>query len=221
MTAMPNAPPVGDVSTSEPPTVAGLPPSVALSPEAGVILLRLARDVVAATASGRLSGADLAGFLPPDPPADILAPSAAFVTLHEDGELRGCVGSLDPGQPLWQTVAWAAVAASARDSRFDPVCASEVPSLRIDVSVLGPAVPLTDPAAFRPGIDGVIVERDSWRGLLLPEVATDQGWGAREMLEGTCWKAGLPRDAWRDPQTSVLVFRTARIGEVAEGTAGG
>ena len=89
--------------------------------------------------------------------------------------------------------------------------------------MLGPAVPLADPSAFRPGIDGLIVERGLRRGLLLPEVATDQGWGAREMLAATCWKAGLPMNTWRDPETRVLAFRTARIGEAdaSDGAAPG
>jgi len=72
---------------------------------------------------------------------------------------------------------------AARDPRFLPVTEDEVPTLSIDVSVLGAVVPLDDPTAFRPGIDGCIVERGSRRGQLLPQVATENGWGAREMLE--------------------------------------
>ena len=74
-------------------------------------------------------------------------------------------------------------------------------------------MPLRDLASFRPGVDGLIVERAGRRGLLLPEVATDQGWGVVEMLDATCWKAGLPSGIWRDPWTGVFVFRTARIRE--------
>lgn len=200
---------------TETPTTEGQPLPVALTPEAGAILLRLARAVVAATASGRFRTAEVLGLLPPDLPAILLEPAAAFVTLHQDGELRGCIGSLAADEPLWETVVTAATGAAARDPRFLPVAEHEVPSLSIDVSVLGPAVPLPDPAAFRPGIDGVIVERGSRRGLLLPEVATDQGWGAREMLETTCRKAGLAQDAWRDAGTHILIFRTARVSETS------
>lgn len=213
-------------SRDTPPGAEGLPPPVELTPEAGAILLRLARDVVAATASGRSRWADLSGFLPPYPPADLLAPSDAFVTLHRDGVLRGCVGSLADDVPLWETVVSAAVSAAAHDPRFDPVLEREVPSLSIDVSVLGPAVPLRDPSAFLPGIHGVIVERGGRRGLLLPEVASEQGWGVGKMLETTCRKAGLPPDAWRDPGTHIFVFRTARVGDtisppaVPQGSAG-
>ncbi len=211
MSATPTAPLSG--GGSAPIHAAEGPPPVDLTPEAGAILLRLARDVVAATASGLLADLDPARLLPPDPPRVLLDPAAAFVTLHEAGDLRGCVGSLATGQPLWRTVVSAAVGATARDLRFFPVGESEVPSLSIDVSVLGPRVPLEDPSAFRPGVDGVIVECGDRFGLLLPEVATDQGWGAAEMLEAVCQKAGLPRHAWREPGARLSVFRTARVSE--------
>ena len=210
MTATPTETPTA-TSTTE-----GLPLPVALTSEAGAILLRLARAVVAATASDPPRTADLASVLPPDPPTVLLAPAAAFVTLHQGGELRGCVGCLATDEPLWETVVSAAVSAASRDPRFSPVAEHEVASLTIDVSVLGPAVPLRDPSAFQAGLDGIIVERGGRRALMLPEVATDQGWGVREMLETTCRKAGLSRDAWRDPAARILVFRTARVSEAGD-----
>ena len=213
MTATTTAPPTA--STLARPAADEQPPPVALSPETGDILLRLARSVVAATASGRLRRADLSSLLPRNPPAEVLAPAAAFVTLSRGDELRGCVGRLAPDLPLWEAVMSAAVGAASRDSRFLPVFEREIPSLSIDVSVLGPPVPLRDLSAFRPGVDGVIVERAARRGLLLPEVAIDQGWGVAEMLGVTCLKAGLPRDAWRDERTQVMVFRTARVSDAA------
>ena len=94
-----------------------------------------------------------------------------------------------------------------------PVTERELPWIHIDVSVLGPALPLRDPAAFRPGIDGIIVARDGRRALFLPEVATDQGWGAREMFDAVCEKAGLEGHAWHDPRTRLFVFRTVRVSE--------
>lgn len=190
---------------------------IVVSREAGAILLRLARDVVTAVASRRGDATMLPRSIPPDPPAVLLRPSAAFVTLREAGELRGCMGSLATDRSLWQAVVSAAIGAASRDPRFPPVAEDEVPDLAIDVSVLGPPVPLHDPSAFRPGVDGVIVERDRRVGLLLPEVATDQGWGVRDMLAMCCRKAGLPVDAWQDPRTSIMVFRTAHLSELDEG----
>jgi len=190
----------------------GAPPPPDLTPEARRILLRLARAVVAASASARAASIDLPAILSSDPPPCLVSPAAAFVTLHRGDELRGCVGSLDIGRALWRNVASAAVSA-ARDPRLSPVTESEVPALSIDVSVLGPVVPLADPTAFQPGLDGLIVERAWSRGLLLPEVATEHGWGVVDMLEGTCWKAGLPADAWQDGHTVVSAFRTTRVSE--------
>ena len=123
------------------------------------------------------------------------------------------MGSLVAEQPLGQAVASAGASAAVRDPRFLPVTERELPAIHIDVSVLGPTVPLADPMGFRPGIDGIIVARDGRRALLLPEVATDLGWGAREMLDAVCEKAGLDGHAWHDPRTRLSVFRTTRVSE--------
>jgi AmmeMemoRadiSam system protein A len=141
-----------------------------------------------------------------------------FVTLTRDGVLRGCMGSLAPDRPLCDAVVIAALNAALDDPRFLPVTADELPIIHVDVSVLGPAAPLLDPDSFEPGIDGLIVERGGRRGLLLPEVATEFSWGATEMFEAVCRKAGLPMDAWRDPRTRLRSFRTARFGGPASRT---
>jgi AmmeMemoRadiSam system protein A len=222
-------------SGSEP--AADLPQPVALDPETASALLRIAREAVTAAATRR--SATLTGGVgvrpsgvpgsaaPPLPAAAPLSPAvsaaldepgAAFVTLTEHGSLRGCMGSLVAEQPLGRAVAAAAASAAVRDPRFQPVIVGELPAIHIDVSVLGPAVPLRDPMAFRPGIDGIIVARDGRRALLLPEVATDLGWGAREMLDAVCEKAGLEGHAWHDPHTHLFVFRTVRVSEATEPT---
>jgi uncharacterized protein (TIGR00296 family) len=106
------------------------------------------------------------------------------------------------------TAGWAA----RRDPRFPPLRPGELARLEVDVSILGPMVPLEDPALFRPGIDGVVINRDGRRGLLLPEVADDVGLGPTDMLVAVSHKAGLPGDAWRDPRSRLWVFRTLRFG---------
>lgn len=185
-----------------------LPQPVEVSDAERAALLAVARSALAAAIRGepRPTGA-LAG-------AAALGDrrGAAFVTLTEDGELRGCVGIIDPSRSLSESVAEAAVGAALRDTRFMPVVAHELPAIEIDVSVLGPFVPLRDPQSFRPGIDGLVVVRGFTRGLLLPEVATMHGLDATDMLDATCRKAGLPAGAWRDPGTRVLAFRTDRFG---------
>ena len=199
----------------------GLPAPVALDPETAAALLRIAREAVTAAVTRRVAVP-----LSPAPPVSAATsgaldePGAAFVTLTEHGSLRGCIGSLVADQPLGRAVASAGASAAVRDPRFMPVTERELPAIHIDVSVLGPAVPLADPMAFRPGIDGIIVARDGRRALLLPEVATDLGWGAREMLDAVCEKAGLEGHAWHDQRTRLSVFRTVRVSE-AEAPAGG
>jgi AmmeMemoRadiSam system protein A len=210
----------------------GLPEPVELGPETSAALLRIAREAVTAAvlrrgrrpASRHESNIPRSGDVASPPPAKASValdqPGAAFVTLTEHGSLRGCMGSLAAEQPLRRAVAAAGALAAVDDPRFMPVTEHELPSIHIDVSVLGPAVPLRDPMAFRPGIDGVIVARDGRRALFLPEVATDQGWGPREMFDAVCEKAGLEGHAWHDPRTRLFVFRTVRVSE-AEATAGG
>jgi AmmeMemoRadiSam system protein A len=138
--------------------------------------------------------------------------AAAFVTLTVDGELRGCMGNLDPTRPLRESVAASALSAALDDPRFPRVRSDELPGIEVGVSVLGPASPIADRGTFRPGVDGVIVERGGRRGLLLPEVATEWSWGATEMFTAVCRKAGLPGDAWRDPGTRLFAFQTVRFG---------
>jgi len=138
--------------------------------------------------------------------------AAVFVTLTESGELRGCIGTLDADQRIEEAVAAATISAASRDPRFCPVDADELPALRVDISVLGTPVELTEVAGFEPGVQGVIVEQGGRSALLLPEVATDHGWGGEAMLAAACGKAGLPRDAWRDPRTRRRTFSTIRFG---------
>jgi len=124
----------------------------------------------------------------------------AFVTIKVDGELRGCLGTLNcpPGQ-LAVEVARCGADAASHDPRFPPVSPSELPRISIEVSVLGPLEPLDppSPSAIVPGRHGLVVEQGHRRGLLLPQVATEWEWNAEQFLRQTCVKAGLSQDAWR------------------------
>jgi AmmeMemoRadiSam system protein A len=187
-------------------------PSVSVAPALRTSLLGLAR-LALAVATGGAGASALDRALAQAPAGDTLG--GVFVTLTEGGELRGCIGNLEPERPLRNAVVMAALGAALDDPRFLPVTAAELPLIRIDISVLGAPVLLTDPEAFEPGVDGVIVERGGRRALLLPEVATEFSWGAREMFEAVCRKAGLPADAWRDRPTTLRTFRTIRFGGAA------
>jgi AmmeMemoRadiSam system protein A len=148
----------------------------------------------------------------------LLEPSAAFVTLHMGGRLRGCIGLMRFDVPLGINVRDAAVAAALHDPRFPPVTGAEVPTLEIEVSVLEPPIELSDPAGFEAGRHGIVVERGAYRALLLPQVATEMGWGPAQMLDAVCRKAGLPGDAWRDRGTRLYVFESSCFSEATAST---
>ncbi len=134
-------------------------------------------------------------------PPLLAAPGAAFVTLHRSGELRGCIGHLEPGQPLAQDVADNAFAAAFRDPRFPPLASGELADLELEVSVLSPPEPILFDneedllSQIRPGVDGLILEDGPARGTFLPAV-----WQSlpdpRRFLEELKRKAGLSRDHW-------------------------
>ena len=131
--------------------------------------------------------------------------AGAFVTLHQNGLLRGCVGQVESTYSLAETVARAAISAALHDSRFPPVDADEVPSLEIEISVLSVPEPIS-PEAIVVGCHGLVIEKGANRGLLLPQVASERRWTSQRFLEETCVKAGLRRDAWSDPSTRILAF---------------
>jgi AmmeMemoRadiSam system protein A len=133
----------------------------------------------------------------------------AFVSLYLGGKLRGCVGQVENPGPLADVVARSAINAALNDDRFPPVAADEVPSLDIEISVLS-ALERILPEQIVAGRHGLLVARGASRGLLLPQVALERGWSGLRLLEETCAKAGLGRDAWRDPATEVFGF-TAEI----------
>ena len=146
---------------------------------------------------------------------DVLArPGAAFVTLYDahDGALRGCIGGLEPVRPLAETVRSMAAAAALRDPRFPRVVPEELPHLRISLSVLTPPKPAR-PEDIQVGRHGIVVQRGHARGVLLPQVAVEQGWDEKTFLEQTCLKAGLTKDAWRDPETRIEAFESENFAE--------
>jgi uncharacterized protein (TIGR00296 family) len=135
-----------------------------------------------------------------------------FVTLTKDGDLRGCIGFPYPYLPLADAIRQAAVAAALEDPRFPQVQAQELPEIGLEVTVLTVPQALTCAPAERPsavevGKHGLIVKGMGTSGLLLPQVATEFGWGREEFLAHTARKAGLPAGAWRDPDAKLYLFR--------------
>jgi AmmeMemoRadiSam system protein A len=140
-------------------------------------------------------------------------PRGLFVTLRRRGELRGCIGTLAPEGDLSRTVPKFALKAALSDPRFPPLSAEELPEIDIEISVLTPPAPLTDPEVLEIGRDGLILEARGRSGLLLPQVATEWGFDRERFLAEICRKAGLPDGAWHDPDARVWVFQAEVFGE--------
>lgn len=162
-----------------------------LAPDARADLLRLARAAVTEFVGRRAVIEDRSGR------AELAEPRGAFVTLRKRGELRGCIGFIEPVAPLGRAVIQAAILAATEDPRFPPVAASEIADLRVEISVLTPAREIDNPREVLVGTHGLIVERDGRKGVLLPQVPVENGWDRETFLEQASLKAGLPRDAWR------------------------
>lgn len=165
--------------------------------EARRALLAIARDSIDhGVAHGTALQPDLAAL-----PAELGEPRATFVTLHLDGQLRGCIGSLEAHRPLAEDVAANAFAAAFRDPRFPPVSRTEAARLALEISVLSPAEPMHFRseadllAQLRPGIDGLILSDLGRRGTFLPSVWSQLP-AARDFLVHLKHKAGLPADHW-------------------------
>ncbi len=153
------------------------------------LLLQLARDSIQSAVEGR--ELDLI------PPSRHLAePRGAFTTLHLGEKLRGCIGYVSPTDSLYKTVADTARAAALDDPRFEPVTLSEVPHLKIEISVLSLPQPIR-PNEVVIGRHGLVVMQGNRRGLLLPQVAPEWNWDRETFLAQTCLKAGLSADAWQ------------------------
>jgi AmmeMemoRadiSam system protein B/AmmeMemoRadiSam system protein A len=142
----------------------------------------------------------------------LLQERGAFVTLKEKGELRGCIGYVAAMKPLALTVRDVAALAAVKDSRFKPVTPAELPKLEYEVSVLSPLRRVMDVKRIRVGVDGLVVRRGDSEGLLLPQVPVEQHWDRLTFLEQACEKAGLPADAWRDPDTDIFSFTAVVFG---------
>jgi AmmeMemoRadiSam system protein A len=174
-------------------------------------LLRIARDSVVSRVRGRLPARVL-------PAGELARPAGAFVSIHRHGDLRGCIGHVEPDQPLAQVVSSCAAAACSSDPRFPALTESELPHVNLELSVLGLLEPVETPEEVEVGRHGLVVEMGWRRGLLLPQVATEWGWDRRTFLEQTCRKAGLPGDAWQHGAT-LWKFEAEVFGESAAVTA--
>lgn len=138
--------------------------------------------------------------------------SGAFVTLQRRGQLRGCIGEINSKETLVEVITRCARAAALEDPRFRPVRPDELAEINIEISVLSPPRESTA-EEIEPGKHGLIVSRGYRRGVLLPQVAAERGWGAERFLEEACVKAGLGRQAWKSNGVVMETFITEAFGE--------
>lgn len=123
-----------------------------------------------------------------------------FVTLTNQGRLRGCIGHFPADTPLYKIVSQMAVAAATQDYRFyyNPVTLQELDQLRIEISVLSPMKRITDVNQISMGVEGIYIKQGNRAGTFLPQVATETGWSREEFLNHCCQdKAGLPPECWK------------------------
>ncbi len=177
----------------------------------GTLLVETARAAIECHFDGRAIN------LPHNAGPHLMALRGVFVTLDDSssgGQLRGCIGNPFPERPLLQQVSLLAVEAATSDPRFPPVKPDELKSnITVEVSVLTipEAVRVDKPIQYRDeilvGRDGLIVEGLGQRGLLLPQVAVEEGFDTEELLTQCCLKAGLLPDAWLSGGIRVLKFQ--------------
>lgn len=173
-------------------------------------LLELARATLRSVVKTGKEPEDISGFDITDRLQENLG---AFVTLKIAGRLRGCIGYLQGRGPLYRTVIQNTINAARNDPRFSPVQADEEPEIHIEISVLSPVVPVKDIEEIVVGRDGLIITHGMNRGTLLPQVPVEYGWDRTEFLEHTCAKAGLGKDAYKDPKTKIERYSAQVFGE--------
>lgn len=154
-------------------------------------LLKIARDTIVSHVS-----AVPVTEVEPSSPA-LAAENGCFVTIKQNGQLRGCIGNFVSDKPLCRLVQEMAVSAATRDPRFYPMKAPDLQNFDLEISVLSPLRRIDSVEEIQVGIHGIYIIKNSYRGVLLPQVATEYGWDRESFLKHTCLKAGLPEDAWQ------------------------
>jgi len=183
-----------------------------LTQKEGDFLVKLARKAVEEYLKG-----DKVINLPKDIPAKLMQRCGVFVTInkfkHDRKELRGCIGYPYPTTILARAVIECAISSATQDPRFPPLSPDELDQVVFEVSILTPPElvevenPKSLPSKIRVGQDGLIVERGSNKGLLLPQVPIEYKWDEEEFLCQCCIKAGLPPDNWLIKTTKIHKFQ--------------
>ncbi len=175
------------------------------------LLLKIARKSI----EGELEGLPFS--LPRVTDSNLLEHRGAFVTLHRQGQLRGCIGTFTADRPLYEVVGDMAISAAFNDPRFRPLRPPELEEIDLEISALTPMRQITDINEIQVGTHGIYIVQGPYRGVLLPQVATEYGWDRLTFLDQTCMKAGMVSGCWKDPTTQIYVFSAEVFGEKSEG----
>ena len=140
------------------------------------------------------------------PPENTNALYGAFVSLHIDGKLRGCIGTMTGTKAVNEIVRDMARSCAFHDPRFKPLSNGELAKAEIEISVLSPMVKISDISEIHVGVHGLYISAGYKSGVLLPQVAEQEGWDRDSFLAYTCRKAGLSQDAWKNADVDIFTF---------------
>lgn len=171
------------------------------------VLLNIARTTVETFITSGLYAVE------PREEKSLNARNGCFVTLKQKGQLRGCIGNFQSERPLFKEVAEMAVASASKDPRFYPMKPEDLGNFTVEISVLSKLEKIEDIQQIEIGRHGIYLEKGYYRGVLLPQVATEHGWDRETFLKQTCIKAGLPPEAWRADDAEIYIFSAQVFGE--------
>jgi AmmeMemoRadiSam system protein B/AmmeMemoRadiSam system protein A len=148
---------------------------------------------------------------PENPTSALLRRAGVFVTLHKDGDLRGCVGRHTSPEPLADAVPALTLASALEDSRFKPVNVSET-GIEVEISVMSPLKLLSGMSGFQVNQHGAYLQAGHHRGLLLPQVASERNWTAAQFMDALARKTGVSPKVYSDHATRLFAFRAQVFG---------
>jgi len=144
---------------------------------------------------------------PPEVNGNLSLKYGVFVTIHKEDQLRGCIGYIMGVEPLITAVVKMAKSASTEDPRFPSITIEELDKIEIEISVLSPLEKVDKIEDITVGKDGLLMKRNFYQGLLLPQVATENNWTLNEFLSHTAMKSGMEPDSWKDKNTEIYKFQ--------------
>ena len=177
-----------------------------LSANAKKILLESARNTINQyVTDGKITKTEISD-------QELLTPTGCFVSIKLNEALRGCIGNFVSDKPLFQLVQEMAVSAATRDPRFYPMKQKDLDNYSIEISVLSPLCKISSIEEIETGKHGLYIEKNFFRGVLLPQVAVEFGWDRETFLQQTCIKAGLKQEEWKQG-TDIYIFTAEVFGD--------